>query len=158
MGQACDLPGFQPQTQASQDSSESDLSEDGDSVSCDSPMEYMPQHEHWFTHSLQLVMRDGLRSSTQSTIVLAKVSSIAAHIRESTIASDLLEDNQDASRDSLCELLAVILRRLLSASRDSLCELLAVILRRLLSASRDSLCELLAVILRRLLSSERFSA
>ncbi|KAK6483662.1 zinc finger BED domain-containing protein 4-like [Huso huso] len=92
VGQACDLPGFLPQAQASQDSSDSESDLDGDSVSDDSLLESLPQHESCFAHSLQLVVRDGLKSSTQTTKVLAKVSSIVAHIRESTTATDLLEE------------------------------------------------------------------
>ncbi|RXM93570.1 hypothetical protein EOD39_18934 [Acipenser ruthenus] len=92
VGQACDLPGFHPQAQASQDSSDSESDLDGDSVSDDSLLESLPQHESCFAHSLQLVVRDGLKSSTQTTKVLAKVSSIVAHIRESTTATDLLEE------------------------------------------------------------------
>ncbi|RXM29411.1 hypothetical protein EOD39_8803 [Acipenser ruthenus] len=54
------LPGFQPQAQASQDSSESEL--------------------------------DGWTRHQQTTTVLTKVSSIVAHIWNSTTATDLLED------------------------------------------------------------------
>ncbi|MGH0160952.1 UNVERIFIED_CONTAM: hypothetical protein FKN15_067369 [Acipenser sinensis] len=62
------LQGSIHKPKAPQDSSESDL--DGESVSDDSPMEYLPQHECCFAHSLLLVVRDGLKSSTQATKVL----------------------------------------------------------------------------------------
>ena len=51
-----------------------------------------PQRHSCFAHTLQLVVRDGLRDAGQLKQVIAKVSSIVSHVRKSTSATELLQD------------------------------------------------------------------
>ena len=54
-------------------------------------LENIPRHYPCFTHTLQLVVKDGLQQAGAISKVLAKVRRLVSHIRHSTHASELLE-------------------------------------------------------------------
>ena len=55
-------------------------------------LEYLPQHQSCFAHSLQLVINDALKDADKLKKTLAKVCSIVNHVRKSTVATYLLHD------------------------------------------------------------------
>ena len=55
-------------------------------------MEFFPDHERCFAHTLQLVIKDGMQQATRCTNAIAKASSIVNHVRKSTVATEILED------------------------------------------------------------------
>ena len=54
--------------------------------------EFLPKHLRCFAHSLQLVIKHGIKYNTRLTEVLSKVKKIVGHIRSSCIATDFLEN------------------------------------------------------------------
>ena len=52
---------------------------------------FLPEHDPCFAHTLQLVVKDGLKEAGALTKVIAKASKVVAYVRKSTIATDLLE-------------------------------------------------------------------
>ena len=54
-------------------------------------LQFLPEHDTCFTHTLQLVVRDGLKASTGVRKVISKASAIVAFVHKSTLGTDLLE-------------------------------------------------------------------
>lgn len=66
--------------------------EDSDDVLCHTDViRFFPERVLCFSHTLQLVVKDGLKESGQLKTVISKASSLVAHIRKSHLASELLE-------------------------------------------------------------------
>ena len=51
----------------------------------------VPMHQPCFAHTVQLVVKDGLKQADQINRVLGKITKFVSHVRSSTKASDLLE-------------------------------------------------------------------
>lgn len=51
----------------------------------------IPTHQPCFSHTIQLVVKDGLKHADQINRVLGKVAKLVSHVRSSTQASELLE-------------------------------------------------------------------
>ena len=51
----------------------------------------IPMHQPCFAHTVQLVVKDGLKQADQINRVLRKIKKFVSHVRSSTKASDLLE-------------------------------------------------------------------
>ncbi|XP_036398481.1 zinc finger BED domain-containing protein 4-like [Megalops cyprinoides] len=102
LGSDTGLPGFLSHAESTRETGmrevkpkASGASKGGESTSSSSSHQYVSQHEPSFAHALQLVVRDGLLATTQTTIsVLAKVSAMVTHTWDSTPASatDRLEE------------------------------------------------------------------
>ena len=52
-------------------------------------------HHGCFAHILQLVVKDGFKSTTQIKRIINKCSKILAHVRRSTVARDTLENEKN---------------------------------------------------------------
>lgn len=87
MVKAFTLPGYQDDIEMG----EEDDNEAGEDVT-DDVLEDIPQHDRCFAHTLQLIVKDGLQSDSQINSILSKVSTIVGHVRKSTIATELLEN------------------------------------------------------------------
>lgn len=61
-------------------------SEDNDSL-----FSFLPEHDPCFSHTLQLVVKDGMKEAGPLKRVISKVSSLVSHVRKSTHATDLPE-------------------------------------------------------------------
>ena len=91
------LPGYvtEKETDADEDSDSEDSpdpSEDSASSQEDPLTECLPTHSCCYAHSLQLVVKDGLKdASPHLKNVIAKASNIVSHVRKSIHASDILE-------------------------------------------------------------------
>ena len=78
--------------------SDDDTTTDGDtttdsSVIDEDVLQYLPEHQSCFAHTLQLVVKDGMKdigSSLQK--VIAKASNIVSHVKKSVHTSEFLED------------------------------------------------------------------
>ena len=81
------LPGFVDTDD--QDPDEPDHTTDDDPS--DTAFDDLPDHMPCFAHTLQLVVKDGLKSADQLTKVLRKTSTIVSFVRKSTHATDILE-------------------------------------------------------------------
>ncbi|KAI0219688.1 hypothetical protein LSAT2_028798 [Lamellibrachia satsuma] len=55
-------------------------------------LEYLPQHQSCFVHTLQLVINDALKDADKLKKALAKICSIVSHVRKSTVAIYVLHD------------------------------------------------------------------
>ena len=102
MVKAFRLPGFEATVQV--DDADSDEEADTDSDDYDSDdsedsgdgadlFDLLPesQHDPCFAHTLQLVVKDGMKEATYLRKVISKASTIVAHVRKSTHATDILE-------------------------------------------------------------------
>jgi len=78
---AFNLPGFREV----EDEEEEDHEED---CCC---LEYLPENHKCFAHTLQLVIKDALKSSSDVRNLIATVASIVSFVRKSSIAADILE-------------------------------------------------------------------
>ena len=88
-------------------------------------MEDLPTHASCFTHTIQLVIKDGLKNASQINRILGKVSKLVNHVRHSTHASDLFEDElklQIANATRWNSQL-VMLRSLLAVSEETMAKL-----------------------------------
>ena len=97
------LPGFQSFHQSDPESeSDSDLETDleNDETASDSELGeeelfiYLPQHDGCFAHTLQLVVKDGMKEIGSLHTLMSKVSALVSHICKSTHATDLLRDHR----------------------------------------------------------------
>lgn len=102
MMKAFTFPGVQllhqsdPESESGSDS-ETDL--ESDEAASDTELEetllrYLPQHDACFAHTLQLVVKDGMKEIGSLHTLMSKVSSLVSHIRKSTHATDLLRDHR----------------------------------------------------------------
>ena len=86
------LPGFQLEENGSETDSDADDEEDNvDVIDLEGSMTYLPQHDPYFSHTLQLVVKDGFKNSRGINKVLAKAANIVSYVRKSTKASEILE-------------------------------------------------------------------
>ena len=53
----------------------------------------IPTHHPCLSHTLQLIVKDGLNKADQINRVLAKISKLVNHVRHSTMASELFEQD-----------------------------------------------------------------
>ena len=94
------LPGF---SKGNDDQPESELSsEDEDSIDDVEPvdieeagLEFLPEHDTCFAHTLQLVVKDGFKEAGSLNKVLVKAGKIVTYVRKSINASDLLEGEKN---------------------------------------------------------------
>ena len=93
MRSAFSLPGYVQETV--EDLVGDDLSDNEDSEIETDIVEnifaFLPEHDPCFAHTLQLVVKDGLKEAGALTKVIAKASKVVTYVRKSTIATDLLE-------------------------------------------------------------------
>ena len=104
MIKAFSLPGFEESTtgDALLDSDNETDNEDDDDTTTGSTtdpstidedvFEYLPEHQSCFAHTLQLVVKDGMKDIGSLHKVINKASSIVSHIKKSIHASEFLED------------------------------------------------------------------
>ena len=91
------LPGYVTEKEANKDD-DSDVEDDSpdsseESSSHEDPLtECLPTHSRCYAHSLQLVVKDGLKDASQHLKnVISKASNIVSHVRKSIHATDILE-------------------------------------------------------------------
>ncbi len=88
---AVSLPGFKdqepPADEVDNNSEEEDDSEDDSD-------DHESGHNPCFAHTLQLVIKDGLKEAGAIKKVLAKAATIVAHVRKSQVATELLESER----------------------------------------------------------------
>ena len=93
MRSAISLPGYVQETV--EDLVGDDISDNEDSEIETDIVEnifaFLPEHDPCFAHTLQLVVKDGLKEAGALTKVIAKASKVVTYVRKSTIATDLLE-------------------------------------------------------------------
>lgn len=53
---------------------------------------YFTKHDGCFAHTINLVVRDGMKEAGSLRNVITRASQIVSHVRKSTISTDLLED------------------------------------------------------------------
>ena len=81
--------------QLEEDSEEHD-EEDGEHASVERDADvfrFIPGHFGCFCHTIQLIVKDALKEAAAINKVIAKMSRLVKHVRHSTIASELLEDD-----------------------------------------------------------------
>lgn len=102
------LPGFtcDKDTSLKEDTHESD-SEDEDEDSSlepmvfDYPIEDIPKHGRCFAHTLQLVVKDGMKEvSPHLKTVIAKAANLVKYVRKSIKASEILEEEKRLQADN----------------------------------------------------------
>lgn len=96
---AVSLPGFkrqEPPTDESEDEvdDDNDLDDHGDNTTLQSEYCLESGHSPCFAHTLQLVIKDGLKEAGGITRVLAKAATIVSHVRKSQVATELLESER----------------------------------------------------------------
>ena len=94
MVKAFALPGMEI-FQLEEDSEEHD-EEDGEHASVERDADvfrFIPVHFGCFCHTIQLIVKDALKETAAITKVIAKMARLVKHVRHSTIASELLEDD-----------------------------------------------------------------
>ncbi|KAK3853849.1 hypothetical protein Pcinc_039628 [Petrolisthes cinctipes] len=103
MAKAFGLPGFHRSDLESESDSdqESDFENDEattsgffalDSEDSEELFTYLPQHDGCFAHTLQLVVKDGMKEIGSLRPLVSKVSALVSHISKSTHATDLLQE------------------------------------------------------------------
>ena len=85
------LPGFQLEEDSSEADSDADDEDIVDIIDLEGSMTYLPQHDPCFSHTLQLMVKDGFKNSRGINKVLAKAANIVSYVRKSTKASEILE-------------------------------------------------------------------
>ena len=95
MVKAFSLPGFSSDTKPCET-----LEEDGDDDDFttvplqEQDTEHLPEHLPCFAHTLQLVIHDGFKQAGAINKVIAKTSKIVSHVRQSTTASDIMDNEK----------------------------------------------------------------
>ena len=107
MIKAFSLPGYKQSSPASSEATESfegSFSSDSDSdeeneadatnlIAADnSDFAFLPKHHGCFAHSLQLVVKDGMKECGHLRKIISKASTIVAHVRRSVHATEFLEN------------------------------------------------------------------
>ena len=96
MVKAFKLPGYVNSHSDSDDTSDTDRSSDTE-LDDDDPSDvfaHLPQHDGCFTHTVQLVVKDGMKAAGTLRSVIGKASNIVSHARKSTISTGLLEGHR----------------------------------------------------------------
>ena len=93
MIKAFSLPGME---KATADESDEELDDEDSTLThpdITDELDYLPPDRHsCFAHTLQLVVRDGLKDAGQMKSVIAKASNFVSHVRKSTTATEILQD------------------------------------------------------------------
>ena len=100
MIKAFKLPGYNYKHRQNIDgepgSSDSSSSDSEDEASCydseDGLFNFLPTHQGCFAHTLQLVVKDGMKEAGSLNKVIAKVAGIISYVRKSAIATESLSD------------------------------------------------------------------
>ena len=94
------LPGYVTEKEANKDD-DSDVKEDSPDSSEetsgqeDSLTECLPTHNRCYAHSLQLVVKDGLKDASKNLKnIISKASNIVSHVRKSIHATDVFEEKR----------------------------------------------------------------
>ena len=94
------LPGYVTEKEANKDD-DSDVEDDNtgsseeSSSQEDSLTECLPTHSRCYAHSLQLVVKDGLKDASQQLRnVISKASNIVCHVRKFIHATDIFEEEK----------------------------------------------------------------
>ena len=75
------LPGFQLEEDGSEADSDADDKEDSvDVIDLEGSMTYLPQLDSCFSHTLQLMVKDGFKNSRGINKVLAKATNIVSYV------------------------------------------------------------------------------
>ena len=77
--------------------SHSDSDDTSDTEDDDDPSDviaHLPQHDGCFAHTVQLVVKDGMKAAGTLRSVIGKASNIVYHARKSTISTELLEGHR----------------------------------------------------------------
>ena len=82
------------------DSEDDEEEEDHEAVSVSSE-ELLFEHHACFAHTLQLVIKDGLKKAGQLNTVIKKCSKIVSFTRRSTVAADTLEGEKRLQADNV---------------------------------------------------------
>ena len=90
------LPGFEGDKLQADEDSDKEVDEEDDLSELDEeedPFDHIPKHSRCYAHTLQLVVKDGLRDCTSHIkTVIGKASSLVSFVRRSIHASEILED------------------------------------------------------------------
>ena len=121
------LPGFEDDRLKADEDSDKEIDEEEEDLSkLDEKEDYfnhLPEHSRCFAHTLQLVVKDGLRDCTSHIkMVIGKASSLASFVRRSIHASEILEDEGrlQACNATRWNSQMVIIRSVLNISEDKL--------------------------------------
>ncbi|KAK2192686.1 hypothetical protein NP493_25g04019 [Ridgeia piscesae] len=96
MVKAFKLPGYVNSHSDSDDTSDTVGSSDTE-LDDDDPSDvfaHLPQHDGCFAHTVQLVVKDGMKAAGTLRSVIGKASNIVSHARKSTISTELLEGHR----------------------------------------------------------------
>lgn len=97
MVKAFKLPGYNANSQSDRDdTSDTDGRSDtelDDDVSSD-VFAHLPQHDGCFAHTVQLVVKGGMKAAGALRSVIGKASNIVSHARKSTNSTELLEGHR----------------------------------------------------------------
>ena len=97
MVKAFKLPGYIANSHSdSKDTSDTDGSSDTE-LDDDGPSDvfaHFPQHDGCFAHTVQLVVKDGMKAAGTLRSVIGKASNIVSHARKSTISTELLDGHR----------------------------------------------------------------
>ena len=97
MVKAFKLPDYNANSHSdSDDTSDTDVSSDtvGRRVMSSDVIAHLPQHDGCFAHTVQLVVKDGMKAAGTLRSVIGKASNIVYHARKSTISTELLEGHR----------------------------------------------------------------
>ena len=121
------LPGFDEDDQEAE--SDDDIGDDGEKINFDHqnmPVDELSfEHHACFAHVIQLVVKDGLRKAGSINSVLKRCSRLVAHVRKSTIAADVLQNEKKMQYDTVTRWNSQLkmVRSVLAISEDKLQEL-----------------------------------
>lgn len=116
------LPGYEKDDESGDD----DVGDDSDFVSENLPIHELSfEHHACFAHMLQLIVKDGLKRAGSITSVLKRCSRLVAHVRKSTIAADILQNENKMQYDTVTRWNSQLkmVRSVLAISEDKLQEL-----------------------------------
>lgn len=96
MVKAFKLPGYTSSPPESQEETDIEVDTDDTDSELTEPdnelFSYFTKHDGCFAHTINLVVRDGMKEAGSLRNVITRASQIVSHVRKSTISTDLLED------------------------------------------------------------------
>ena len=96
------LPGYEEELEEEVETSNSDSEDEIDLEPTSYSLEGLSfEHHACFAHTLQLVIKDGMKKIGQINNVLERCSKLVAFVRKSTIATDLLEGENRLQADNV---------------------------------------------------------